>query len=49
MTRADIKLSFKTDPKDRDPTMTVIKLTLEKPPENHPPNAVQTIRTTPSP
>jgi len=32
-TRADGKLSFKTDPRDRDPAMTVIKLTLEGPVE----------------
>ena len=40
MTRADGKLSFKTDPKDRDPAMTVIKLTLEKPADGIPPMEV---------
>jgi hypothetical protein len=40
MTRADGKLSFKTDPKDRDPAMTVIKLTLDKPAEGIPPMEV---------
>jgi len=36
MTRADGKLSFKVDPKFRDPAMTVIKLTLEKPADGIP-------------
>ena len=40
MTRADGKLSFKTEPQDRDPAMTVIKLTLEGPADGIPPKEV---------
>lgn len=40
MTRTDGKLSIKVDPKFRDPAMTVIKLTLEKPAEGIPPMEV---------
>ena len=40
MTRADGKLSFKVDPKFRDPAMTVIKLTLERPADTIPPTEV---------
>ena len=40
MTRADGKLSFKVDPKFRDPAITVIKLTLEKPADGIPPREV---------
>jgi alpha-L-fucosidase len=40
MTRADGKLSCKTDPKDRDPAMTVIKLTLEGLADGIPPREV---------
>ena len=40
MTRADGKLTFKADPKDRDPAITVIKLTLDGPADGIPPKEV---------